>query len=304
MAEYLVIGPTKAGKTGLLAALYRATQDIGDELRSEGMTVKMPTMNTPMQKLCSQGEGIVDDGRLQVQASNDLVKYEFTLEITWPRFPIPLWPRKKVQLAFTTWDGPGGSLFDTHNAQTQVFDDPNTKKFRDEQIQALRRADGFILCLDATDDSLQRVLFRTLPRIMREADMADLPCTRVVICLTKVDKLYKDRGTEAYEAAMAASAIELSRALLPKTANATLHSYCTNARFGFGSTSVFGFLPDGRPNYDPVGDRLQFWGDMKTPEGVPAVDAWQPFRVLDPFLWLAGAPCRDLEILSRNTLRS
>jgi GTPase SAR1 family protein len=295
---YLIIGPSRAGKTGLLATLRLAALD--PEASHDGLRVRLSHENEQMRKLSESALRTVREGTLPVSASSGLEQFAFRLEVQHRRLPFSFVTPNVSRADFTFWDGPGGSLFPTPEEQSVDFDETAHKTFRGELVEAMKRARGVVLCFDCMDEERSLVLFESLPVIFSDTGLSDLPASRICICLTKVDAKYAHLGAGAHAAAEQASALEACRELLPRVSFGVLQNYCPDAEFAFGWTSVYGFLPTGAPNYDPVGKRMaRFHGDG---QGAKAMDDWRPFRVLDPFVWLVGGHRRDLEVVRARDL--
>jgi hypothetical protein len=299
VSEFLIIGPSRAGKTALLATVDHAAMD--PETSYDGLHVRIFAPNPAMAKLSETTRKTVRDGRLPVSANVALERFSFTLEVRSRRLPVSFLPQKKSTAQFTLWDGPGGSLFPIAEERGRDFDETAHNSFREELVTALKSAEGIVLCLDSTDESRSLVMFESLPTIFGATGLSDLPAKRVCICLTKVDAKFGDKNEGAQAAAERASARECCEELLPRANFGVLRNYCPDAQIAFGWTSVYGFLPSGLPNYDPKEDKLQ---RRYVPGERPSKpeDDWRPFRVLDPFVWLAGGHARDLEVVSARKL--
>jgi len=298
VSEFLIIGPSNAGKTALLATVDHAAMD--PETLHDGLEVRVYKKNAPMSRLSEMTLQTVREGRLPVVATNALEKFSFTFEVKSRRFPVSFVKPRSSIAEFTLWDGPGGSLFPTPEERGAGFDEIAHKQFREELVNALKSAEGVVLCLDSTDESRSLVMFESLPVIFGATGLADLPAKRICICLTKVDARFSDKGEGAQAAAENASALDCCHELLPRNNFGVLRNYCPKAHFAFAWTSVYGFLPSGAPNYDPAADKMaRRHGDGQKGK---AMDDWRPFRVLDPFVWLAGGHQRDLDVVSADQL--
>lgn len=296
MGEYLVIGSSKAGKTALLSTLYHASVNpciVGDR------RFKVAGSNPAMVSLISTAQQTIRNGRHPADSTNNVKEYEFTLEIKDRKFGLF---GTSESSTFRVWDGPGGVLFPLPEEISANFDYAAHTRFREILIEALKRADGFMLCLDTTDQQPALAMFEHLPGIMMETGLANLPCKRVCICLTKSDALFAKYGRDARRQVEAASPrMFANQTLLPIAARGTLRGFCASStRIGFGWSSVYGFLPSGEPNYDRENDGLRF-RDV-TRDTVEVVNNWRPFRVLDPFVFLANGDPGTLEVVKADSV--
>lgn len=296
-SNYLIIGPSRAGKTGLLATLRLAASD--PETDHDGLSVHITEENYAMSKLSDEALSTVREGTLPVSSSVGVQELTFRLEVEQRRFPFGFFKPKEIQANFRFWDGPGGSLFPTPEEKGAGYDETANRQFHAQLVDAMKTAKGLVFCFDCMDEDRSLVLFESLPRIFGDTRLAQLPATRICICLTKVDAKFANLGTRAHAAAEGENALKACRDLLPRMSFGVLYKYCRRAEFAFGWTSVYGFLPTGAPNYDPVAKRMvRYHGDGTK----KAMDDWRPFRVLDPFVWLVGGHKRDLEVIPARDL--
>lgn len=292
--EFLILGPSNAGKTVLLATLSLASRH--PDIIADNVRITFVDMNEPMSRLVDQAQLLISEGRLPITATLDLQEFKFTLIIRTKR--LGSWTERRAK--FTFWDGPGGSMF----PQTKV--DGNTDsvvsaRFRMSLVQALKKADGFILCVDSSDKKMARTMFEAFPSILMATGLSQLPCRRVCVCLTKADLRAHDDGMSVLQTLESSDPISHSLPLISKMAMGVLSNYCTTAEFGFGWTSVYGFLDDGAPNYDPTKDKLRQWS-VEERDSAEVVDSWRPYGVIDPFIWIAGGDKRSLELVRGDQL--
>ena len=313
MSKYLIIGPTKAGKTALLSILDLATTNPDEDLP---FTLQVANPSPEMAELMREArETINNDGRFPLAATEKLTKFTFDLVVrsnlateylpSWISSNMWGWLRRRFNtervVSFTWWDGPGGTLFPEED---QGVDYTVHQQFRDQLISELRQADGFILCVDATRGSSARAIFKHLPGIMHDTGLRTLPCKRVVACMTKVDAFFVDQGRNAQHAAQQVSPKTRSDQLLTMHGKGTLRNFCDpTARIAFGWSSAYGFLETGEPNYDELNNSLRSYFPSK-PNQDPdlgdgdrkVIESWVPFRVLDPFIFLATGRQGTLEV--------
>jgi hypothetical protein len=299
MGKYLVIGPSKAGKTALLATLCRASEDKG--IAGNNPLIQVVAENEPMRKLIQTARQTIRIGQHPVSATDVVTKLQFKLITRRKLFGFI--PMPQQESTFQVWDGPGGMLFPTMD---ENVDQGDSQQIRAELIDALRESDGFMICFDSSNQSDHMVLamFEHLPDIMMRAWEGNQFRGRVCFCLTKADALFYDSGTNAKKQTEATSAFKYASDILPSAVMGTLRNYCLpSSAVGFGWTSVYGFLPKGEPNYDKDYDGLRLRRDEQSGINVGRIaDNWRPFRVLDPFIFLATGRKGAMEVVKARHL--
>jgi len=297
--EYLIIGPSNAGKTALLATLSYAVG--GLVLRGEELyPVRITNMNQEMQKLAALAGATPRTGSLPTSATESITAFEFDLEYRRRRLPKLDWCMQRRIGKFRWWDGPGGALFPSTSAVDSSFDEQDELAFGRKLSERMATATGIMLCLDATDPEQAYRLFESLPRRLAATGCSELAVRRVAIVLTKADRKFARPECEAARADSAdladrtpfdrvneAAELDGLRALLPYHTASTLVGYCPRARFGLAWTSCYGFLPSGEANYDAMHDGL-LRRNGSGGEAATQLNSWSPFRVVDPFVWLLG----------------
>lgn len=291
MSKGIVIGPTFAGKTVLLATLQHATRTMrsGPSDPIYRVFPESPAM-TELFHLCSE---TIQRGRMPVVATNAVTEYSFELSATRKR----LWGfgEKEERHPFRMWDGPGGSVFREHAEAAQDIDFAATSRGDDgsrrKMISEITSAEGLVLCVDSTAPEKAGVFFRQLPHLLNEGGVRTLAATKVVICLTKIDAHVAGAGN-VLRRCRQLDPVALGRRVLTRTGLRALREYLApGAAVAFGVTSAYGFIEsEGSANYDPVNDRMETCFESGySPQQID--EAWAPFRVLDPFIYLAtGAP--------------
>jgi hypothetical protein len=277
--EFVVVGPSNAGKTALVAALQRAAlHRLGGDHESPDVSVR-PANEETIELFDLAARTIREGGALPVVATSEPTEY--LVDVTVRRRGWRGWFAGPQEARFTLIDGPGGALFD--EGSMPLVD------VREELLAALRRARGLLLCVDATDEERCEVLFRALPNLFARMGLREMPYERVAIALTKADALAAHQGTRALRTVATTCPWQHAWRLLTTPGVNALRSFRGQAQLAVGFLSVYGFLDDGRANYDPARDGLRIAGD-----DVPvrdAIEAWRPYQVLDPFVYLAtGLP--------------
>jgi hypothetical protein len=278
-ADYLIIGPTNAGKTNLLASLYKAA--ISPRELPPSVSVKLFATSQPMRDLASLAEDIPFRPDI-LPGTVDTRAYEF--DLTFSEFALGGLRRRDAVTRFSMLDGPGGALVESGQAGP-------SKESRDRLLRRLRDAAGVVLCVDGTagaDSDAAREYWNRLPHALSAALGAErLRADRVVVCITKADQCFLERGPGARRAIEASDPAEYARQFLPVGAQRSLKKHLhSNVTLGFAWVSTWGFLPDGSPNC-----REATAGGFEPLTAVPnsaaaASSSWVPYHVLDPFLFV------------------
>ena len=76
----VVIGPSKVGKTALVASLVQSANVISFHLRDEDVNVFVAPNNDITRQLFSQSLDLIRYNRLSFQGTQDIIDYEMKLE--------------------------------------------------------------------------------------------------------------------------------------------------------------------------------------------------------------------------------
>jgi hypothetical protein len=293
---YVIIGPSGAGKTNLLGAVslasdYFKPQEIGD-----GITVQEVPFKPLSIAMITLGESFRDIamiGNTRIAGTQAVTPYDFTCGVEWHDAEAILWKNHKASASFRMLDGPGGALFGGSGAEH--IDEAALATFHTQLVEELQRAKGIMLCLDSTKPEDTALLFKFLGGIFdRTALLGPLKCERFVICLTKADALVANHGSRAHSVLNGMSAASAARRLLSESGFNTLRRKLPHPdQTVCGFASIYGFLPNGQVNYDSKAGRL-----LKSPPNYPvqdAIEAWKPYRIIDPFVFLTTGLRLQLE---------
>ncbi|NVB39828.1 hypothetical protein G6O69_18440 [Pseudenhygromyxa sp. WMMC2535] len=279
----LIIGPAGSGKTTLLASLYHACANM--KPNTTKIHAQFYPQSEPARRIISIANTIVEERRLPLAASDTVEQFTFDLKIKRNRIFY-----RTHSMTFRMWDGPGGTLF----PQVGQFTDMVAhQQFRTQLVGALRGANGLMLCIDSTDPDAHKSLFRSLPDFLFETGQRELPVTKAYICLTKVDRYFYRQATKARAAAEAPnSARARLDELMPTAVKSALSNFLKpNVKIAISWCSPYGFMPEGEPNYDEDTDEL------RRASGVADINAWHPYRVLEPFMFLMGFRIPNLTVI-------
>ncbi len=303
--ETLIIGPPGSGKTWLLSALEVDAVFSGDQMGSAQYEIFAE--NAKMLALGGKARQAVRTGSLQVAPSNEVTHYTFLLreKRTTSRAKGAFgWRGTSTEQSiseynFTLVDGPGESIFSDHSLNPD-HDQADQDKFRAELVECGRRSQGLILCVDASDVQKAAVFFEKLRDILGEIGR-EYPFRRVAICLTKADLHFMRHGHSAEAQLRQTSPWPQARELMTDFALRSLKQYLgtPGTTIACGWASVYGFvLHDGSANYDKGEDRLLVY-DERNPG---TINLWRPFRLLDPFVFVATGHLCNLEMLTDEFL--
>jgi len=289
MEQFVIFGPSNSGKTSLLSTLQQAVFN-----RDESGWRVIPK-SEGARRLFRAAGGAVLDGRAIANATYDMTKVAFEFEFT--RKPSLFLPRQTVKAHYSLLDGPGGALFVDGTAGGQDDDVEQAEAFRAELLSHMRQSIGAMLCVDATDRSKARSFFLNLPDILCDLGMDKLPFRRFVICLTKADALFVDRRSQAHEAAQQSDAVQLARDILTRPGvNALLSFAPKTMEIAVAMTSAYGFdVERGNALIDARTGQIALRADGRTGDISQDIERWQPFRVVDPFIFLASGDLGSLQ---------
>ncbi|HEY1187766.1 MAG TPA: hypothetical protein VGE74_08920 [Gemmata sp.] len=326
----LIIGPSGSGKTSLLATLPTAA-DLAS-LDDPGLYTVFAG-NANMTELNEKARKVVTTGQmdLHVNPSDRIADYEVVLrcreEVPQPapaaRPPaapagLPPFPGSRVRVLpppvpppppvyqqkdykFRMIDGPGGGLFGTPD-QDELVERDVILAYRQQLVAHGRMSDGLMICLDATDTACSGKFFTDLPKILAEmASNHVLRFSRVALVITKADRKCAP-GPGAQTETERNDPWDLAPKLLGAGGLMRLLNHLkpeVRPNVHCGWSSIYGFYPqDGSPNYDRQTGRMLGW-DVN---GADAMHTWRPFRVLDPFVFLATGKALNMRPIPRQMI--
>ncbi len=295
-ADFLIIGPSLCGKTSLLGVL-----DTAANLESENSDWKFEIFpeGEPMEKLLEAANKIFVTGRLEIPSTNELTTYEFILKST------PLNAKRSVygkpplvaqEHRFQMMDGRGEWLFGDVNSGSSDGDKTQFEENRNKLIELGKKSRGLILCMDASNPAAGKEFLVNMQSVFKKMSTNNvLPFERVALVLNKADKVFANDGRNALEKAKdskpwdkvyadSAKRTGISPLVLAhraKTAGRNAHGFCWH---GFYRQTIIAL------NYDPVKDTL-----LGFEANQDCWRQWKPFRVLDPFVYVATNMSMSME---------
>lgn len=226
-------------------------------------------------------------GAHQVEATSEVATIEF--EIAWKAV-------REQRYPFRILDGPGGSLF-PQLGKTQDKESDHYFRHRRELRGALENTTALMICLDGSDQAAAAEIskgLRNLATDLGERKHANIQ--RAIVCLTKADKRYHEAGRNAKGCADRSDPWDLATKLLTADGVAALQSIVKAGNVYARWISSYGFLPDGSANFDP--QTGGFLADDLDPSD--AARFWEPYGVLEAFMFLADGHAREAFRLGRH----
>ena len=297
--QLVIIGPSKSGKTALVASLYHAattlTQSMNDDYSIEVIPKNQMTVDLfqNITKLLQTG-----DISSAITATNKTKDYH--IEMRAPD-PSPTFFER-----ITDWfgddeddicdihfpDSPGGAIF---RMMDEEVDDVGLDMERDKLVQRLSKAYGLIVCLDSAilspneSSSAQRELalnfarwlpglFARIVETQGESSHGKLNLRKVCFVMTKADLWAKenDLSQRAEISVQNRDAYDHAVDILGKVFFIGLRQHFSDdTEFSFFMSSVYGFKEGGIQE--------QFFEYTEDNE-VMMLDEWRPFNVIEPFL--------------------
>jgi GTPase SAR1 family protein len=313
----VVIGPSKVGKTALVASLVQSANVISFQLRDENINVFVAPNNDITRKLFNQSLDIIRYNRLSFQGTQDIIDYEMKLES--PHIEATFVDKIKsligigepTHCTINFPDAPGGALF---QGDDDEYDTVVADKFRGKVVQKLRDSTGLIVCLDAAyltpeadnENDLKEVALaftKWLPDVFAEVVQntveTKLDIKRVCFVMTKSD-LWAHKfnwGEMAETSVQNRNAYTHAKDILGTMFfNSVRQYFHKDTEFAFCMSSVFGFL-DGKVNEEFIQNMTKKRRRNSSDGEIDiSVEDWQPYNVIEPFIFLLNGDNIDNRI--------
>ena len=330
---HIVIGPSKSGKTWLLAALEVAATLNNKQARSEERErYDVFPDNEEMRELTENARRIGETGELNhIHGTGTVTRYKLKIReksrassgpmsIADHLMPVGSVAPNEQWHPFEIVDGKGGDIFGAadvgaRKAVSKTGDDVQVQSTRTELIDAAKHSSGLIICADVSNAGSAQDFFLRFTGFLGRVAVPNnvLPFDRVAIVLTKADQIVKDEEHNALKTLQGLDPWPYAEKVLGPTALSDLVRYLRpDARPAIycGWASVYGFVPnDGCVNYkieDGV-EKLRVYS--KNPNGNgPAnpqfINDWRPFRLLDPFIFVATGRKMNLQPIPEALIES
>ena len=296
----LILGPSNVGKTALIASFFYsagvfAKRGVSVQIQAENDTTRMVQQNTL---------SFVRTGRLPFQGTYSIMKYDFLFSVAKERRGVSrLWGQTNVQRnRFRFFDSPGGAIF---SVEGEDIDYAVQGEHRKKLISELQEAQGLILCVDASEQNQKENaghmsgqlyvslndIFSLTPKEYRKGQLPALGIQKIYICINKCDLWAVQEGYQgdAQEQVEDLEPLSFAYRLLGKGFFNTISTFfAPKTQIAFGFSSSFGFL-EGGPNAMLM-EGVGMGQEMRREH----LEAWSPYQVLDPFVFLTtGKPLDD-----------
>ena len=297
-SRILMIGPSKSGKTCLLGAAELSAA----QCMFGGPRCRVVPKNDNMVNLVRNFRSMIKTGKLTeaINADTKTVQYEFefdaetTADETLGRGSAP--PSK----TFIFLDGPGGALIPSKSAD---LEDEAIQHFRQELMQHGRQSQSLLLCVDSHDEHVAMLFLEFIPELLAEFTEHQLPFDRVAIVLTKCDAHFMNMRRYAEGEAQDDPWRRAFDMVTPAGLGVLLSRLKKHTQIGCGWASAYGFIAnEGTANFNPhTGGLRTYHPDYSD---VDRIRSWRPFRVLDPFIFLATGHAAGLHVFNVEQLLS
>jgi hypothetical protein len=302
----MIIGPPESGKTALVCMLKHATAQPREHNDHPGYKVFELPGARDTHALFQKASETIYKGRLPIIATQGVSQYDFSLE----KDLLPESERRSRLFShrahtqnhvhyFRLFDGPGGAIFKQSDGDGADRDAGSEKDYRDLLIKEGRNSQGLIVCADGNDSNKIGAFLTGLDDVMYEIG-PHLPFRRIAFILTKADKFFADHGPLAEKKAAETSPVKHLKDIIGDVAlQMFLNRFDANSQITVvcGWTSVYGFVHNqGCPNYDCEKDQLLVYD----PANQRCIEHWHPFRVLDPFVFMATGNPGKMECIFKR----
>jgi len=295
----VIIGPSKVGKTALVASLYQAAVTMNQRLQKSHHSIEVIAKNRDTRDLFTKIHQLLQTGAIPFAGSHNIINYH--IQMTAPAITSSWFSTLKQMFGLEQKqeddicdiffpDAPGGAVF---HGDDDEADEVTINDLRHQLIKKLSSTFGLIICLDAsilspkfnTNEQKKAALnfAKWLPGLLSEVlekqnTSNRLNIRRVCIVMTKSDLWAKNNNysTVAETTVQNRNAYDHAIDLLGRSFFTGLRQFFDkNTEFNFFMSSVFGFYQG----------RIQdnFFTEMDEDE-VLSLDEWIPFNVIEPFL--------------------
>lgn len=314
-SELLIIGPSKVGKTAIVASLSHAADQLSLFRQVYGDIVSIIAKNDDTQELFSKVINLVLDGYLPFQGSRDIISYliSITSQTKSSSFWGALFGIKNTSKALISFpDAPGGALFPGDNDE---IDHVVMKQYQDEIVQKLQTVTGLIVCIDSSvlvekatekeknEQHCVSISFsKWLPSLFNKAIQTQtndtLALRKICFVLTKADLWAKKHnlGAMSETAVQNRNAYDHAKAILGQIFFLNIRKYFIESiEVGFCFSSVYGFYH---------GEPSPFFENTSENIAIAGIDNWKPYNIIEPFLFLSDVDMgqKNIQILQWNDL--
>lgn len=287
----IILGSSGAGKTSLVAAIQAAAQAPSRDRIRVAITEASEPTNILWTRFNSM---VLGQGACPQVATENVQGIDFTLGVQKrPLLPL-VSPDPQTRAEFELLDVPGGMVLgDILEANGQSLQ-PFQQEMLNKILEHMRTASSAIICVNINESRAANNLFIYLPNLILRAGVDSLPWRRVAVVLTRCDEFVLKTGQGAVR--LLEDQMDPATHLFKYSGENVwrqLKQQIPAAEFAVGWSSIYGFLPDGSANYNSQTQGLLAFGDSYDPGRTR--DNWQPYNVLDPFIFCATGTRRSLK---------
>ena len=298
----IILGPSNVGKTALLASFFYSA----GVFAKRGISVQIQAENDTTRTVQQNTLSFVRTGRLPFQGTYSVMEYDFLFSVMKERTGISriLGQTVSQRNRFRFFDSPGGAIF---ALEGEEIDYAVQGEHRKKLISELQEAKGLILCVDASeknkmDDSGHMSgqlyvslndIFSLTPKKYKNKGLPSLGIQKIYVCINKCDLWAVQEGYQgnAQEQIEGIDPLVFAYELLGKGFFNTLSTFFSpQTQISFGFSSSFGFL-EGGPNAMLI-EGVGIGEEVRREH----LDAWSPYQVLEPFVFLTTGRPLDANI--------
>jgi hypothetical protein len=307
MFDTIIIGPTKVGKTTLIASLQQAANITS--LHTEGLEIDVLAKNELTRRIFLKALDVVKTGEVPFAGTSVAEAYDFTMSVDVEKSGFAgLWSSifkgNQHQGHFQFLDSPGGAVFDDGLGSSSEVRAANPH-FQ-AVVRLMLEAEGLIVCVNACDSTtadearlkeIRDFYTKSFQFLLTHGFETSVPIERVCFVLTKSDLWAEQegRGADAAEFLAAQDPITIVEKVIGIKSLDTLAVFLeSKVEIAFGFTSVYGF-EEGAVHSGIGKGTTDFSID---------IDNWQPYNIAESFAWLiSGEVFNDsLKVLSHAQL--
>lgn len=300
----LIFGPSNVGKTALLASFFYAA----GVFFQKGVSIRLQAENDSTRLVQQHNLSFLRTGHLPFQGTYSIMEYDFILSIEKERYGLSrvLGKKESWYNRFRFFDSPGGSVFALDGEDIDYAVQGEHRKIL---VSELSKAQGLILCVDAAEEnkkegkghwsgslytSLNEIFSRT-PKSLKRGGIPQLGIQKVYVCINKSDLWAVQEGfqADAQEQVEELDPLVFAHRLLGQGFFNTLVTFFQpQTEIAFGFSSSFGFL-EGGPNAMLMGG-IGMGNEIRREH----LESWNPYQVLDPFVFLTMGSSLSRHIVS------
>ena len=290
MFDTIIIGPTKVGKTALIASLQQAATLVS--LDSPEVEMDILAKNDLTRKIFNKAFDVIQHGEVPFAGTSVAEAYDFTMNVEVATsgisgFFAKLLNNNRHEGHFQFLDSPGGAVFD--DGATSTTQARSSNPHFQAIVQLMLEAEGLIVCVNACDstttDAARQQEIRTFYTkafqfLLTHGFETSVPIQRVCFVLTKSD-LWADKaghGESAVSFLEQQDPVEVVRRVIGEKSLDTLSVFLEDqAEVAFAFTSVYGFFEGGV--HQGIGRGL-------ASELSIDIEDWKPYNIAESFAWL------------------